>query len=111
MIGSDSIPVPATDPNVPVDPADPARRTRPTESTAVSGKRRLAPDELAVRALVYGLLLIGVSIVMIPFLWMLSTSLKDESRLFVYPPEWIPNPVRWSNYREAWNALPFDRFL
>jgi len=111
MIGSNSIPVPATDPNVPVDPADPSRRTRPTGSTAVSGKRRLAPDELAVRTLVYGLLLIGVSIVMIPFLWMLSTSLKDESRLFVYPPEWIPNPVRWGNYQEAWNALPFDRFL
>jgi multiple sugar transport system permease protein len=67
--------------------------------------------EVSLRALVYCLILFGASIVLIPFAWMLTTSLKPESQLFVYPPEWIPRPVRWSNYREAWNALPFGRFL
>jgi multiple sugar transport system permease protein len=42
---------------------------------------------------------------------MLSTSLKDQSDLFTYPPEWIPNPLRWSNYKTAWQVLPFNRFL
>jgi len=74
-------------------------------------RRRQATDSIPVRVLIYTLLLIGVAIVMVPFLWMLSTSLKDQSRLFIYPPEWIPNPVRWGNYKEAWQALPFNRFL
>lgn len=73
--------------------------------------RRQSTDSILVRMLIYILLLVGVAIVMVPFLWMLSTSLKDESRLFIYPPEWIPNPVRWGNYKEAWQALPFNRFL
>jgi multiple sugar transport system permease protein len=42
---------------------------------------------------------------------MISTSLKAENRLFVYPPEWIPTPPQWHNYVDAWRALPFGRFL
>lgn len=37
-------------------------------------------------------------VALLPFLWMLSTSLKSNSGIFRYPPEWIPNPVMWSNY-------------
>lgn len=79
--------------------------------SSTSGRSRPAADTILVRLIVYGLLLAGTAIVMIPFLWMLSTSLKDESRLFVYPPEWIPDPVRLGNYSEAWHVLPFNRFL
>jgi multiple sugar transport system permease protein len=68
-------------------------------------------DSIIVRIIIYGLLLAGVAIVMIPFLWMISTSLKDASELFVFPPQWVPDPIRWNNYPEAWNALPFNRFL
>jgi multiple sugar transport system permease protein len=68
-------------------------------------------DSTIVRIVIYLLLLAGVAVVMIPFLWMLSTSLKDASDLFVFPPEWIPNPIQWNNYPDAWNALPFNRFL
>ncbi|CAN5826610.1 carbohydrate ABC transporter permease [soil metagenome] len=84
-------------------------RANPVHSTRNRGKS--SPGDIAVRVVVYGLLLLGVAIVMIPFLWMLSTSLKAESELFVYPPEWFPLPPQWGNYNEAWNALPFNRFL
>jgi len=67
--------------------------------------------ELALRGLTYLLILLGAAVVLVPFFWMLSTSLKAESQLFAYPPEWIPNPPRWSNYTDAWDALPFGRFL
>lgn len=83
--------------------------TSPTSAPSATSDRS-APQWLG-RAAIYLLLLLGVSVVMIPFLWMISTSLKDESDLFTFPPEWIPNPVRWNNYQDAWNALPFDRFL
>ncbi len=46
----------------------------------------------------------------IPFLWMVSTSLKVESQIWLFPPKWIPNPVRWQNYTEALTILPFGRY-
>ncbi|HYJ12433.1 MAG TPA: carbohydrate ABC transporter permease [Thermomicrobiales bacterium] len=80
-----------------------------TTQAAPSGGRSL--DKIIMLAVVYGLLLVGVAVVMIPFLWMLSTSLKEESDLAVFPPEWIPRPIQWNNYTDAWNSLPFNRFL
>jgi multiple sugar transport system permease protein len=88
-----------------IDPVRPI--SQPVAKTAP--RRRIG--DVSLRALIYLLIMFGASIVLIPFLWMLTTSLKPESQLFVYPPEWIPDPIRWSNYREAWNALPFGRFL
>jgi multiple sugar transport system permease protein len=45
----------------------------------------------------------------IPFLWMFSTGLKDYSQVFNIPPNWIPNPAVWSNFPDSWNALPFAK--
>ncbi|HAH86106.1 MAG TPA: sugar ABC transporter permease, partial [Armatimonadetes bacterium] len=47
---------------------------------------------------------------LIPLLWMLSTSLKEPGAVFSSSMQWIPNPVVWQNYVEAWNAQPFGRF-
>jgi len=43
----------------------------------------------------------------VPFLWMLSTSLKDQTQLFAWPPTWIPNPVMWKNYSEVLGKVKF----
>jgi multiple sugar transport system permease protein len=86
-------------------------RVEPIAARDVAEGKRRRLDEYALRGLIYLLISAGAAIVLIPFVWMVTTSLKPESQLFVYPPEWIPNPIQWSNYREAWNALPFDRFL
>ncbi len=60
----------------------------------------------------YALLGLGAAIVLVPFLWMIRTSLTAQTRLFIFPPQLIPDPVVWRNYIEAWNALPvsFTRF-
>lgn len=63
------------------------------------------------RLLTYAIILAGAALLLLPFLWMLSTSLKPDRQVFVYPPEWIPDPVMWSNYLKAWTALPFTRYL
>ena len=47
----------------------------------------------------------------VPFVWMLSTSFKAPGKTFVYPPEWIPDPVVWQNYPNMWTALPFNNFF
>ena len=48
---------------------------------------------------------------LVPFLWMLSTSLKPLSKVFAYPPEWIPNPIKWSNYPNALHVINPRVFL
>ncbi len=57
---------------------------------------------------VIALLLIG-SLFVIPFLWMLVTSLKAQQDVF--NPNWIPSPIRWENYRESLTSLPFDVYF
>lgn len=56
------------------------------------------------------LLSIGVSM-LIPFAWLVSTSLKAPGREFIFPPQWIPDPVMWSNYLEALTVQPFHLFF
>lgn len=47
----------------------------------------------------------------VPFLWLLSGSLKSSSELFANPPIWIPKELNWSNYIEAFSAFPFLLYL
>ncbi|HWO89014.1 MAG TPA: carbohydrate ABC transporter permease [Gemmatimonadales bacterium] len=56
------------------------------------------------------LVLLAVAMLM-PFIWMVGTSLMDELEVFRVPPPLIPAPPRWRNYPEALTALPFGRFF
>lgn len=49
--------------------------------------------------------------VMMPYLWMISTSLKGAGEMFSYPPSWIPKVWNLQNYVDAWNAAPFGRYF
>lgn len=52
--------------------------------------------------------LITVSILMImPFIWMISASLKTEIEVFSFPIKWIPETIKWSNYKQVWTKVPF----
>lgn len=61
--------------------------------------------------LTYAVLLAGAAVFVVPFLWMLSTSLKDEAHVFTFPPAWLPVPAEWGNYAQAVTELPFGRFF
>jgi len=62
--------------------------------------------------LVYALVIPGAIIFMIPLIWMLSTALKEPKQVFIFPPQWIPDPIMWENFARGWNDfLPFNRFL
>jgi len=56
------------------------------------------------------LLTLGAAVIMVPFFWMISTALKAQGNLYLYPPQWIPDPLVWSNFREVWNTVPFATF-
>ncbi|HEV2074595.1 MAG TPA: carbohydrate ABC transporter permease [Thermomicrobiales bacterium] len=56
-----------------------------------------------------GLLLVTL-VIGLPLFWMLSGSLKNLQEIYTFPPEWIPRNPKWSNFREAWESMPFARF-
>lgn len=70
---------------------------------------RLSPGARP-RILLHLGLLLGGFVMLVPFLWMVSTSLKLPPEIFTYPPVWIPTEIAWSNYRRTLTALPFGRF-
>jgi multiple sugar transport system permease protein len=56
--------------------------------------------------LLFIVLLGGSVLMLIPFVWMITTSLKEQAAVFAYPPQWIPNPVMFDNYVRAWTMFP-----
>jgi multiple sugar transport system permease protein len=73
----------------------------------VSASRR----RRAGNAITYGLAVaLGISM-LVPFLWMVSTSLMDEFEVYQYPPRLLPSDPVWSNYPNALTAAPFARFF
>jgi multiple sugar transport system permease protein len=50
-------------------------------------------------------------LMLLPFIWMLSTSFKLAGAVFEYPPTWIPRPLVWQNYPQVLDILPFARFF
>ena len=84
----------------------------PMKNEAPVKGQSIRREKTLVDAITYFLLALGAAVVVVPFWWMVRTSLTAETRLFEFPPPFFPNPVVWQNYVEAWNALPvsFTRF-
>lgn len=61
--------------------------------------------------LTYILLIAVAGLMLFPFLWLVSSSLKSQVQIFAYPPEWIPNPPIWQNYVDAMTFRPFHIYL
>ncbi|MGI8483898.1 MAG: carbohydrate ABC transporter permease, partial [Thermomicrobiales bacterium] len=65
----------------------------------------------ARRVVLYAAMVLLSIVFLVPLFWLITTSLKQQADVFAYPPVWIPNPVRWSNYAEAINRAPLVRWL
>ncbi len=68
----------------------------------------------AIKNIVVYTLLIALSLIFtFPFFWMLSSSLKTNDQIFLWPPQWIPDPVVFQNYVNAFTNpyLPFATFF
>ncbi len=57
------------------------------------------------------ILLVIAFIMLIPFVWMLSASLKYDKDVFTVPIQWIPQKPRWQNYTEIWEKIPLLQFV
>ena len=80
------------------------QKLKTTKKQSIAKKRKMA------KILTYGTLtVVGISMVL-PFLWMVSTSLKGRAAVYVFPPTWIPDPLVWTSYLKVWTVVPFARF-
>ncbi len=63
------------------------------------------------RLLMYGLAILLVLLLVWPFFWAVSSSLKDVSEITTRPPKWLPAVPQWSNYIDIWRQVPLGRFV
>jgi multiple sugar transport system permease protein len=66
---------------------------------------------VARKTLAYLGLVAVTSLMLVPFGWMLSASLKRNSEVLAIPMEWIPDELRWSNFVEIWERIPMATYL
>ena len=64
-----------------------------------------------LKVLLYVFLIITAAIMLLPFLWMLSASLKEDRDVFTFPIQWIPEEPRWANYSDIWTRIPLLTYI
>lgn len=73
-----------------------------------SKKRNAVIGKIAI----YMILLIITAVMLIPFLWMLSASIKSDREVFLMDPfVWIPEVPKWDNYIKIWTKIPLLKFV
>ncbi|WP_348786574.1 carbohydrate ABC transporter permease [Leifsonia sp. NPDC080035] len=85
-------------------------RFQPAPPRPGGGRRPRARTRLG-RAGMYLLLVVLLVVVLLPFLWMLSSSLKHDNDVLTVPVQWIPKDFVWSNYANIWTAVPMAGYL
>jgi multiple sugar transport system permease protein len=83
-----------------------ARQAR--ASRRLRSRRRSA---LTRAAGTYVLLAGGGVILLVPFAWLISTSLKPPTEVYSFPIVWVPRPAMWNNYVQVFQQSPFARYL
>lgn len=69
------------------------------------------PGRIIGRALLYVVLTVLAAAVLVPFVWMLVSSVKPDSDVFTVPIQWIPKSFRWENYSDIWTQIPLWTYL
>lgn len=64
-----------------------------------------------LRVVLYVVLVLMAMLMLVPFVWMLSASLKLDKDVFIFPIRWIPTNPRWQNYVDIWKRIPLAKFV
>ena len=76
-------------------------------ANAANGVRPSHPALVVVGKTLLYIVLIAVALVtLIPFVWMISASLKLDREVFSYPIRWVPEVFHWENYSLIWSKVP-----
>ena len=66
---------------------------------------------IILRIVIWIVLIALAAFTLIPFVWMLSSSLKLDREVFAYPIRWIPETFHWENYSQIWTKVPMLTFF
>lgn len=64
-----------------------------------------------LKVALYVFLILMAALMLLPFLWMLSASFKQDRDVFTYPIEWIPSNPEWQNYSRIWTQIPLLTYI
>ena len=73
-------------------------------------RQRIRSGRVVSRIVLYAVIVAGAVLFSLPFIWMVSTSVKPGYEVFKVPPVWIPSKFEWDNYWVPWGNLPFLSF-
>ncbi len=82
----------------------PTSRTRKAEWRSSRGQKTIT------NTIYFIIAALGSAVVMIPFLWMLSTAFKKPEDIYLDPPKWIPIPPQFRNFSDALTLVPFATY-
>jgi multiple sugar transport system permease protein len=80
-----------------------------TPPPAHTGPRRLR-DLFGIAGRHTGLIIM-TGLIALPFLWMVTNSIKTTDEMWASPPVWWPAEAVWSNFPDAWSAARFGRYM
>jgi multiple sugar transport system permease protein len=80
-------------------------------TTPLAKKPVYAMSDRVWRWLNIALLVIMATVMIVPFIWLVSSSLKTQLEIFQYPPKWIPDTLQFENYVNALTFKPFGTYL
>ena len=62
---------------------------------------------------VYLILILSAVVFLLPLFWMVTTSLKTQAEVYVFPPTFLPETFRWQNFPEGWTyeSMQWTRWL
>lgn len=83
--------------------------THPSPRPSRRGRRRIR-SRLG-KAAMYVALSVLLIMVLLPFIWMLSSSFKHDNQVLTVPIQWVPETFVWSNYAQIWNKIPLAGYL
>lgn len=78
---------------------------------AGAGAGRRARSVTVGRIVAYVLLVAAAAAILVPFLWMVSSSLKRNNEVFTVPVQWIPKSFQWHNFSDIWSQIPLGTYL
>jgi multiple sugar transport system permease protein len=76
-----------------------------------TGRSLMNRNDRTWRYLTVAMLFIMGAIMLAPFLWLVSSSLKSQIEIFQYPPNLIPSELQFQNYYNALTYKPFGLYL
>jgi multiple sugar transport system permease protein len=77
----------------------------------IFGMRRFAEAGPLLTAVSYAVVVVTALICILPFFYIISTSIKQSKFLFEYPPQWVPKVIYWGNFTHLILKTPFLRWV